>query len=148
MKIGIISDTHGIFREDWMPYFAECDCLLHAGDINTSHCYEKFQSLGIPVYMVRGNCDHGAFAEFLPEFMRVPLNGKMFFLVHNRADLPFDLTDADFVIYGHTHCFEHYDRYGKIFINPGSAGESRGDSKSMVILELTDTDYSLKRIYL
>ena len=106
MKIGIISDTHGIFREDWKAYFSECDCLLHAGDVNTNKCYEAFQKIGIPVYMVKGNCDRGEFAEFLPEFMRVPLGGKLFYLVHNRADLPFDLTDADFIVYGHTHFFD------------------------------------------
>lgn len=148
MTIGIISDTHGIFREDWKSYFNQCDCLLHAGDVNTKRCYEQFQSLGIPVYLVRGNTDYGEWAEYLPEFMQVPLGGKLFYLVHNKADLPFDLTDADFIVYGHTHCFAHEERYGKIFLNPGSAGESRGDSKSMILLELKETGYEIKRIIL
>ena len=148
MKIGIISDTHGIFREDWKPYFAQCDCLLHAGDVDTSRCYEQFQALGIPFYLVRGNCDKGEWAQYIPEFMQVPLGGKLFYLVHNRADLPFDLTDADYVIYGHTHVYEYYERYGKSFLNPGSAGQGRGDLKSMVIMELKEDSCDIKRIIL
>ena len=66
------------------------------------------------MYAVRGNCDHGEWASYLHEFVSVPINGKLFYLVHNKADLPFDLTDADFIIFGHTHVFTHYDRYGKV----------------------------------
>ena len=67
---------------------------------------------------------------------------------NNKADLPFDLTDADFIIFGHTHVFTHSDRYGKVFINPGSAGADRGDGKGIAILELTDNGYDVERILL
>lgn len=148
MRIGIISDTHGIFREEWKEHFANCDCLLHAGDLNTKNCYDRFQELGIPTYIVRGNCDHGAWAQGLPKFMQIPLEGRMFYLVHNRADLPFDLTDADYIIFGHTHVPTEYERYGKIFLNPGSAGEDRGAGKSMAILELTEEENKITHIRL
>ena len=78
----------------------------------------------------------------------MPIGGKLFYLVHNRADLPFDLTDADFVVFGHTHVFTHYDRYGKIFLNPGSAVADRGDGKGMAILTLTEDGYALEHIRL
>ena len=100
------------------------------------------------MYAVRGNCDHGEWASYLHEFVSVPINGKLFYLVHNKADLPFDLTDADFIIFGHTHVFTHYDRYGKVSINPGSAGADRGDGKGIAILELTDNGYDVERILL
>ncbi len=148
MKVGIISDTHGVFREDWLPHLTECDYLIHAGDINTQSCYEKFNSLGIPIYFVRGNCDHGEWATYLPEFLTVPIGGRLFYVVHNRSDLPFDLTDADFIIFGHTHCYTCYDRFGKVFLNPGSAGQPRGDSRSMAIIELTEDTYDIQRIFL
>ena len=35
MKIGIISDTHGIFREEWHRHLDSCDYLIHAGDFCT-----------------------------------------------------------------------------------------------------------------
>lgn len=138
MKIGILSDTHGIFREDWIPHLTGCDYLIHAGDVNTKTCYEKIESLGIPFYVVRGNSDMGEWAKFLPEFLSVPIGGRIFYIVHNRYDLPFDLTDADFIIYGHTHYYEEYERFGKVYLNPGSAGQPRGDARSMAILELPD----------
>lgn len=148
MKIGILSDTHGVFRDDWTDYLYGCDCLIHAGDIGTKSCYDKLKSLGIPIYMVRGNCDMGEWAQFLPEFLQVPLGGKIFFIVHNRFDLPFELTGADFIISGHTHVFAADERFGRVYINPGSAGSSRGDVKCMAILELEADRYELKRINL
>lgn len=148
MKIGIISDTHGIYRSDWTAHLKECDLLIHAGDVNTEKCYETIKSLGIPLYAVRGNCDHGNWAEKLPEFLSVPIEGKIFYIIHNRSDLPFDLTDADFVIFGHTHCYTYYERFGKVFLNPGSAGQPRGDSRSLAILELKEDGYEVNRIYL
>lgn len=148
MKVGILSDTHGVFREEWTARLLECDYLIHAGDISTKACYEKFGKLGIPVYMVRGNCDVGSWARYLPEFLSVKIGGKIFFIVHNRADLPFDLTEADVVVFGHTHLFEHTERFGKIFLNPGSAGQPRGDLRSMAVLELRGDSCDIRRILL
>lgn len=148
MKIGILSDTHGIFREDWLPHLTDCDYLIHTGDIDTKTCYETFKSLGVPLYLVRGNCDRGDWAKFIPEFLQVPIGGKLFYIIHNKSDLPFDLTDADFVIFGHTHCYTHYERFGKVFLNPGSAGQPRGDARSMAILELDGDAYEVRRIFL
>ena len=148
MKIGIMSDTHGIFREDWHTYLDDCDLIIHAGDIHTRNCYDKLKGIGVPLYMVRGNNDIGEWARFLPEFLQVPIGGKIFFIVHNKSDLPFDLTDADFIIYGHTHQFATYERYGKVFLNPGSAGQGRGDVKSLVLMDLNETGYQLERVFL
>ena len=131
-----------------MEYVKGCDCLIHTGDFDSERIYRKFEECGVPMYAVRGNCDHGEWASYLHTFLSVPIGGKLFYLVHNRADLPFDLTDADFVVFGHTHVFTHYDRYGKIFLNPGSAGADRGDGKGMVILTLTEDGYGLEHIRL
>lgn len=148
MKIGIISDTHGVFCEDWCAQLAGCEYLIHAGDINTKTCYDRLKKLDIPLYMVRGNCDKGSWAAYLPEFLQVSIGGKIFYIVHNQNDLPFDLTDADFLIFGHTHRYTYYERYGKIFLNPGSAGEGRGASTSMAILDFHGDTCDIKRILL
>ena len=140
MKIALVSDTHGVCRKELFDHIKNCDYLIHTGDFDNERTYNRFLNCGIPMYAVRGNCDHGEWASYLHEFVSVPINGKLFYLVHNKADLPFDLTDADFIIFGHTHVFTHYDRYGKVFINPGSAGADRGDGKGIAILELTDMD--------
>ena len=140
MKIGLISDTHGVFREEWIPHIKDCDYLIHAGDTNTRACYDKINELGIPMYVVRGNSDMGFWADFLPEFLSVPIGGKIFYIVHDRYDLPYDLSEADFIIFGHTHCYETFERNGKVYINPGSAGQPRWDARSLAILELPDED--------
>ena len=149
MKIALISDTHGIFREEWVPHITACDYLIHAVDINTKTCYEKFKSLGVPAYFVKGNTDIGEWATNLPEFLSVPIGGKIFYISHNQYDFPFDLTDADFLVFGHTHVYTYYERFGKVYVNPGSAAQPRGDSKSMAVLELNeDGSYHITRIFL
>lgn len=148
MKIGILSDTHGIFREDWLQELNACDHIIHAGDINTKSCYEKFQALSIPCSFVRGNCDHGEWAMSLPTFLSIELGGRTFYVAHQKADFPFDLTDADFLIFGHTHQYSCYDRFGKVFLNPGSAAQARYDSNSLAILELKKDSYEIRRVIL
>lgn len=148
MKLAIISDTHGIFRPDWTTHITDCDYLIHAGDINSRACYEKLKAIGVPLLAVRGNCDLGSWAQFLPEVLQIRLGGKMFYIVHNKFDLPFDLTDADFVIFGHTHQFETSERYGKIFLNPGSAGQPRGEHAGMAILTLHEDTHEIRHISL
>lgn len=143
-----MSDTHGIFRDDWRRHLTGCELLIHAGDIHTKSCYDKIKSIGIPCYIVRGNSDQGEWANVLPELLTVPVQGKIFYIVHNKLDLPFDLTDADFVIFGHTHCYAHYERFGKVFLNPGTAGQPRTDARSMAILTLDADGYDIQRIYL
>lgn len=140
MKIGLISDTHGVFREEWIPHIKDCDCLIHAGDVNTRACYDQIKELGVPMYVVRGNSDMGFWADFLPEFLSVSIGGKNFYIVHDRYDLPLDLSGIDFIIFGHTHCYETFERGGRVYINPGSAGQPRWDARSLAILELPDAD--------
>jgi len=96
MKIALVSDTHGVCRKELFDHIKNCDYLIHTGDFDNERTYNRFLNCGIPMYAVRGNCDHGEWASYLHEFVSVPINGKLFYLVHNKADLPFDLTDADF----------------------------------------------------
>lgn len=148
MNIGLISDTHGLYSELWKEHFEKCDVLFHMGDFDSQACYDWFTNLGIPLYAVRGNCDRGPLTAFLPQSMNVPINGKLFHLVHNRAFLPLDLDEVDYVIFGHTHipCDE---KKGHIrFINPGTAGNDRGAGLSMAILHLDENSEKLERIVL
>ena len=96
MKIALISDTHGVCREELLTQIKKCDYLIHVVDFDREHVYNTLQELGVPMYAVRGNCDRGDWATYLHEFLAVPIGGKMFYLVHNQMDLPYDLTDADF----------------------------------------------------
>ena len=65
-RIGIISDTHGLIRPEVMNALSDCDCIVHAGDINQPEVLDTLRTLA-PVYAVRGNADKGIWAESLPE---------------------------------------------------------------------------------
>lgn len=148
MKIGILSDTHGILCEEFKQSLSTCDYLIHAGDINTENCYHELKDLHIPIYMVRGNCDYGDWSQFIPETLSFRIDGLTFYLIHNRSQLPYKMPEADFIIFGHTHQYTTYERLGRTFLNPGSAGQSRGEMLSIVILTIADGTYSIEKITL
>lgn len=153
MKVGILSDTHGVLLEYFIPYLTSCDYLIHAGDLHTQKCSDNLKSLGVPSYIVKGNCDNGPWAKYIPELLTVCIAGKIFYIIHKQCDLPRDRSDADFIIFGHTHQFQTYQHRQKVYINPGSASQSRSGPNSIVILTLPDhpsdpKPYQLERILL
>ena len=122
-QIAILSDTHGLLREQVVAELAAADFCMHAGDIDTPGIVKSLRQFG-ETYVVRGNNDR-EWAEALPESIAVTLEGVRFFIVHNRKDVPKDLTHVDVVVYGHSHkyCAETID--GVLFLNPGSCGKGR-----------------------
>ena len=64
MKVGVISDTHGLLRQEVLEILRSCDCILHAGDINNRGVLDTLEQIA-PVYVVRGNNDK-EWAEHLP----------------------------------------------------------------------------------
>lgn len=127
--IAILSDTHGLLREEVRARLAVADCIIHAGDIDNSLIYHEMERLG-EIYVVRGNNDKN-WAENLPESITVTIEGVCFFIVHNKKDVPEDLSNIDVVIYGHSHKYSQEMIDGVLFLNPGSCGKRRFD------LELT-----------
>lgn len=72
-KIAILSDTHGFLCDKFLNELKSCDYVIHAGDIGSEQCYNKLKDLGKHLYMIKGNCDMGSYADFLPEslFFRI-----------------------------------------------------------------------------
>ena len=64
--VGIISDTHGLLREEVINYLKKCDYIVHGGDISSEDVLNELQNIA-PVYVVRGNNDKGEWAEELPK---------------------------------------------------------------------------------
>ena len=124
-QIAILSDTHGLLREDVMAELAEADCTIHAGDMDTPYIIETIGKLG-ETYAVRGNNDK-EWAEVLPERIAVTIEGVRFFIVHNKKDVPPNLTNVDVVVYGHSHKYSAEIIKGVLFLNPGSCGKRRFD---------------------
>lgn len=124
--LGIISDTHGLLRDEAKAALQGCDLILHAGDIGAHLVLEQLQQIA-PTIAVRGNIDHGKWAEVLPEIERVMINGVQFCLLHKIKELSFAAVAAGCraVIYGHSHKPHNEVRAGVLYFNPASAGPRR-----------------------
>jgi putative phosphoesterase len=124
--IGVISDTHGLLRPQALEALRGCDLIIHAGDVGKPEILDPLRALA-PLYVVRGNVDHGDWADRLPMTVTVHAGGHMLHVVHNIADLDLDPSAAGFaaVIYGHSHQPSIETRDGVLFLNPGSAGPRR-----------------------
>lgn len=144
-RIGIISDTHGLLREEVKAVLKECDCILHAGDINKPEILDTLRTMG-SIYVVRGNNDKD-WAENLSKSLSFTIEGVKFFMVHNKKDVAWDLGDTQVVVFGHTHKYfcERID--GRLWINPGSCGYQRfGKEISMIVMTVENGEYQLEKI--
>jgi hypothetical protein len=126
MKIGLISDTHGLLRTEALAALVGCDHLLHAGDIGKPEILDTL-SRTTPLTAVRGNNDEGlAWASELPERIELSLGGIGIYLTHQAADVPTHLPNSvRVVVTGHSHKPLIEERDGRLWVNPGSAGPRR-----------------------
>lgn len=126
MKVGVISDTHGVLRAEALAALAGCERIIHAGDIGKPHILDQLAAIAV-LHVVRGNNDlQAAWAGHLADHQRFDLNGWPTLLVHDMADVPALLeTGTRLVITGHSHkpCVEW--RGERLYLNPGSAGPRR-----------------------
>ena len=123
MNIGVISDTHGLLRPEALAALHGSDRILHAGDIGGPEILEALERIA-PVTAVRGNNDHGEWAEGIAEREQVECAGVRILMLHDLKEL--DATpDCEVVIAGHSHKPMIEKRNGTLFLNPGSAGPRR-----------------------
>lgn len=122
-KIGVLSDTHGLLRPEVIEALQGCEVILHGGDINKQSVLEELGKIA-PVKAVRGNNDK-EWAEHIPKILTCREFGIHIFMVHNKKEIPADLTGKDLVIYGHSHKYEEKETDGIYYLNPGSCGPRR-----------------------
>ena len=115
MKLAILSDTHGLLRPEVMERLKDAGAILHGGDINRQSILDQLEEYA-PLYVVRGNNDK-EWAEQLPHDRTVTLEGVTFFLVHNRKEVPAELSGVDVVVFGHSHRYVQEERDGVLWIN-------------------------------
>lgn len=149
MKIGIISDTHGLLRPEVVSRLSDCDAILHGGDINRQDIIDELEAIA-PTYVVRGNNDK-EWAEKLPSFLDFELSGLHFYVTHKKKDLPNDLSPYDIVVVGHSHRYSSvlvdHDARRTLIINPGSCGPRRFNQDiTMAILTADSDGWIVKRI--
>ena len=123
MKLAILSDTHGLLRPEVVEYLKTADAILHAGDINRQETVDQLRQYA-PLYIVRGNNDK-EWAEHIPYHLTVTLGGVSFYMVHNKKEVPADLSGIDAVVFGHSHKYFQEEKDGLLWLNPGSCGPRR-----------------------
>jgi uncharacterized protein len=124
--IGVISDTHGLLRPEAVKIIKGCNAIIHAGDMGSLAVLSALKQIA-PTYAVRGNVDHGTWAETIPVTDIAVIKERYFYIVHNTDSIDIDPASAgiDAIIFGHTHMPELYKNKGVIYMNPGSIGPRR-----------------------
>ena len=126
LRVGVISDTHGLLRPVAKAFLRGCDHIVHGGDITDASVLEELSKIA-PVTVVRGNNDRGAWAEKIRETELVRIGDIYVYAIHDLGDLDIDPRAAGVhvVVSGHTHKPFTQERDGVLFVNPGSAGPRR-----------------------
>ncbi len=145
MKIGVLSDTHGIIHPKVFDLFHGTDLILHAGDVGREEILTELESLA-PVRAVAGNTDTHPVRGRCSDLELFEIEGQTVYLIHRVIEggryLPSVMeriraTGPDIVVFGHTHLTHAEEREGIFFFNPGPAGHRREGTRLAVgILEI------------
>lgn len=144
MRLGVISDTHGMLRPEVFEVFREVDHILHGGDIGEWDLIVELQALA-PVTAVYGNSDSFDIRSRVPQVAEIELDGFPIVVTHGDqfgSPTPAKLHDAfpsaEIIVFGHSHrpLLQLVDKTVTV-MNPGGAGAPRfGIAPSVGILEL------------
>lgn len=125
MRVAVLSDTHGLLRDEVHDQLHDVDFILHAGDVGTPDVLERLRRVA-PTLAVRGNIDRGELAD-LPETLLHDVGGVWVYVLHDLNDLDLSPAAAGIrvVISGHSHVPKLDERGGVVYLNPGSCGRRR-----------------------
>jgi putative phosphoesterase len=125
-SVGVVSDTHGLLREEVLERLAGSDLIIHAGDVGDPEILVRLRALA-PVVAVKGNIDRRKPLSELPSTELVEARGCHIYVLHDLEELDLDPRAAqiDIVISGHSHKPSLHEKHGVLYLNPGSAGPRR-----------------------
>ena len=126
LRIGLISDTHGLLRPEALDFLAGCDHIVHGGDIGGPDILERLGAIA-PLTVVRGNNDTAVWARSIPDTARLALGGVSLYVLHDLKTLDIDpvASGVRVLLSGHSHKPACSERGGVLYVNPGSAGRRR-----------------------
>ena len=126
MKIGVVSDTHGLFRPKVAHALDGVERILHLGDVGDMSVLDELAKIA-PVTAVRGNTDREGPSSELPETDVVLIADRYVYMLHDLSLLHLDPAAGKFaaVLFGHTHIPNYFLRKGVLYLNPGSCGPRR-----------------------
>jgi uncharacterized protein len=145
MKIGVVSDTHGLLRPEVAPALAGVERILHLGDVGRISILNELAKIA-PVTAIRGNIDSEGPCGELPETDVVLLEGRYIYMLHDLNTLHLDPAAGKFaaVLFGHTHKPDFYKKKGVLYFNPGSCGPRRFDLPITIGILTIDEDGELR----
>ena len=145
MKIGVISDTHGLLRPEVAPALDGVEMILHLGDVGKISILKELEKIA-PVKAIRGNVDTEGACAKLPETEVVLAEGQYLYMLHDLKSIHLDPAAATFaaVLYGHTHVPNFHRKKSVLYFNPGSCGPRRFERPVTVGLLTVGADGELK----
>ena len=146
MKVGIISDTHDLLREEVIDNLNQCDLIIHAGDICNNDILERLSRITRTI-AVKGNNDKGNFESILKEDEFIQVEGKRIYIVHEKNNINANLEEVDIIIYGHSHKYNLEIKDNILYVNPGSCGKRRFSLPlTMAIMNIDNEKIDIKKI--
>ena len=126
LRVGLISDTHGLLRPQAIDFLQGSDLIVHGGDICDAAILTALAAIA-PVIAVRGNNDRGEWAERLRESELFRIGDAFIYAIHDVAAIDIEPRAAgvQVVVSGHSHRPSIRNDDGILYINPGSAGPRR-----------------------
>lgn len=126
LRVGLISDTHGMLRPDARAFLMGCDYIVHGGDVGGADILDDLAAIA-PLTAVRGNNDTAPWAARLPVTELIRVGNVFIYVIHNLAELDIDPGAAGVrvVVSGHSHQPRVEEREGVLYVNPGSSGPRR-----------------------
>jgi putative phosphoesterase len=126
MRVGLISDTHGLLRPEALDFLGGADHIVHGGDIGSPEILERLAAIA-PLTVVRGNNDTAPWARTIPATARVDFGNVALYAIHDLKEIDIDPRAAGVrvVVSGHSHRPACSERDGVLYVNPGSAGRRR-----------------------
>ena len=151
LKVGVISDTHGLTRPEALRALTGVEQIIHAGDIGAPEVLAELTATA-PVTAVKGNVDQGQlWAREIPAQQRFELAGWRILLLHDLNQVNQCEYDApvDLVISGHSHQPQWQQTGGTAWLNPGSAGRRRFSLPvCLALVELTANKIVVEQVEL
>ena len=126
LRVGLISDTHGLLRPEAKAFLEGSDYIVHGGDIGHPGILDELAKIA-PVTAIKGNNDNGAWAAHLRETEFLQVGGVLMYVIHDIAQLDIEPGAAGVrvVVSGHSHKPAIEERNGVLYVNPGSSGPRR-----------------------
>ncbi len=155
MRVGIISDTHGLLRPEVFAAFEGVEHILHAGDVGPAELLAELEAIA-PVTAVWGNTDGWEVRGRVKEVAEVELGGVRVVVLHGMqlgSPTPEKVAaahpGAGLVVFGHTHRALVRQVGDTLAVNPGSAGPRRfRDPVTVALGELASGRASVRLVTL